>query len=95
MALCRTGIFGIELGIRNAVKAHGAVTGGHHAKHDEHDNAGRFISAHVTETICRNPHGANRKRHCKQRMAQTDKMCKFKDFIHVIVDSRKLEVDCG
>ena len=87
MALCRPRILRIEFGVCNAVKAHGAVTGGHHAKHDKHDNAGGFKSAHIAKTVCRNPHGTQRKRHRKQRMAQTDKMCKFKDFIHRLVIS--------
>ena len=82
MTFRRARIFGIELGVGNAVKAHGAVTGSHHAKDNQNDNAGGFKSTHVMETVRGHPHGTKRKGHRKQRMAKPNKMRKFEKFIH-------------
>ena len=65
MTFCRTRIFRIELGIGNAVKAHGAVSRRHHAKDNQDDDAGCFVGAHIAKAVRRNPHGTKRKRHRK------------------------------
>ena len=77
MTLRRARVLRIDIGIGDAVETHRAVTGRHHAAHDEQHYPQCLGSRHVAEAVRRHPHGTERERHREQRVAKANHMAKF------------------